>query len=99
MPTLNLIECSKSAPLAQWQSTGLLILRLSVRVRRGAPDSERRWPPDAAKARRPAAVLPVTGAAAVALLNGQRRTFCGETRKDVEARLLDARHALAHRQP
>ena len=36
---------------------------------------------------------------AVALPNGHRRTFYGKTREDVEAKLLDARHALAHKQP
>jgi integrase len=36
---------------------------------------------------------------AVALPNGHRRTFYGKTREEVEAKLLDARHALAHNQP
>jgi Phage integrase, N-terminal SAM-like domain len=35
----------------------------------------------------------------VALPNGRRRTFYGKTREDVEAKLLDARHAFAHRRP
>jgi hypothetical protein len=37
MATLNLVEWRKRAPLAQWQSSGLLIRRLAVRARRGAP--------------------------------------------------------------
>ena len=35
----------------------------------------------------------------MALPDGHRRTFYGKTREDVEAKGLDARHALAHNQP
>ena len=40
----HLVDSLKLAPLAQWQSSGLLIRRLAVRARRGAPEiQDQNW--------------------------------------------------------